>query len=58
LPWRTVWHYDSHRPARGREFSIDVTQSEPVLALIAETPEGDRATVEYPDPGQAQIAET
>ena len=45
--------------ARGIEFSIGVKQSKAIRTLIADIPETDWVTVEnYPDSGQAQIAET
>ena len=41
------------------EFSIGVKQSKTIRALIAEIPETDWVTIaDYPDTGQAQIAET
>jgi hypothetical protein len=44
---------------RGVEFSVGVKQSKTIRALIAQIPETDWVTVEdYPDTGQAQIAET
>ncbi len=44
---------------RGVEFSVGVKQSKTIRALIAVIPESDWVTVEdYPDTGQAQIAET
>ncbi len=44
---------------RGVEFSIGVKQSKTIRALIAQIREEDWVTVEdYPDTGQAQIAET
>ena len=44
---------------RGVEFSIGVKQSKTVRALIAQIPETDWITIaDYPDSGQAQIAET
>jgi len=44
---------------RGIEFSIGVKQSKTIRALIAEIPETDWVTIgDYPDTGQAQIAET
>jgi Transposase DDE domain group 1 len=43
----------------GVEFSIGVKQSKQVRALIAEIPEQDWVTIDdYPDTGEAQIAET
>jgi hypothetical protein len=43
---------------RGIEFSIGVKQSTTIRALIAEIPETDWVTIaDYPDTGQAQIAE-
>jgi hypothetical protein len=43
---------------RGVEFSIGVKQSPTIRALIAQIPEADWVTiVDYPDTGQAQIAE-
>jgi len=45
--------------ARGIEFSIGVKQSKTIRALIAQIPETDWVTIEnYPDTGEAQIAET
>ena len=44
---------------RGVEFSIGVKQSKTIRALIAQIPEADWVTIaDYPDTGQAQIAET
>lgn len=44
---------------RGVEFSVGVKQSKTIRALIALIPETDWVTIEdYPDTGQAQIAET
>jgi Transposase DDE domain group 1 len=44
---------------RGVQFSIGVKQSKTVRALIAQIPETDWITIaDYPDTGQAQIAET
>lgn len=44
---------------RGVEFSVGVKQSKTIRALIALIPETDWVTVEdYPDTGEAQIAET
>ncbi len=44
---------------RGVEFSIGVKQSKTIRGLIEEIPEGDWVTItDYPDTGQAQIAET
>jgi hypothetical protein len=44
---------------RGVEFSIGVKQSKTVRALIDQIPETDWVTItDYPDTGQAQIAET
>jgi hypothetical protein len=41
------------------EFSIGVKQSTTIRALIAEIPETNWVTIaDYPDTGQAQIAET
>ena len=43
----------------GVQFSIGVKQSKTVRALIAEIPDTDWVTVtDYPDTGEAQIAET
>jgi hypothetical protein len=43
----------------GVEFSIGVKQSQAIRALIAEIPETDWVTIsDYPDTGEAQIAET
>jgi hypothetical protein len=45
--------------ARGIEFSIGVKQSQAIRALIAQIPETDWVTItDYPDTGEAQIAET
>ena len=45
--------------ARGIEFSIGVKQSTTIRKLIAQIPEDDWVTIEnYPDTGEAQIAET
>ena len=45
--------------ARGVEFSIGVKQSKTIRALIALIPETDWVTIsDYPDTGEAQIAET
>ena len=45
--------------ARGIEFSIGVKQSKTIRALIAQIPEESWVTIEnYPDTGEAQIAET
>jgi hypothetical protein len=45
--------------ARGIEFSIGVKQSKTIRALIAQIPEENWVTIEnYPDTGEAQIAET
>jgi hypothetical protein len=45
--------------ARGIEFSIGVKQTKAIRALIAQVPEEDWVTVaNYPDTGEAQIAET
>ena len=44
---------------QGVEFSIGVKQSKQVRALIAQIPESDWVTIiDYPDTGEAQIAET
>jgi hypothetical protein len=44
---------------RGIEFSIGVKQSQTIRALIADIPETDWVTIaDYPDTGEAQIAET
>jgi hypothetical protein len=44
---------------RGVEFSIGVKQSKAIRALIAQIPEPDWVTIsDYPDTGEAQIAET
>jgi hypothetical protein len=44
---------------QGVEFSIAVKQSTTIRALIAEIPESDWVTItNYPDTGEAQIAET
>ena len=44
---------------RGVEFSIGVKQSKTIRALIKEIPDADWVTIaDYPDSGQAQIAET
>jgi hypothetical protein len=44
---------------RGVEFSIGVKQSQTIRALIDQIPETDWVTItDYPDTGQAQIAET
>jgi len=45
--------------ARGIEFSIGVKQSKTIRALIAQIPEENWVTIaNYPDTGEAQIAET
>jgi hypothetical protein len=45
--------------ARGIEFSIGVKQSKTIRALIDQIPESDWITItDYPETGQAQIAET
>ena len=44
---------------QGVEFSIGIKQSKQVKALIAQIPESDWVTIaDYPDTGEAQIAET
>jgi hypothetical protein len=44
---------------QGVEFSIGIKQSKTIRALIAEIPEADWVTItDYPDTGEAQIAET
>jgi Transposase DDE domain group 1 len=56
--------FENHRlmkalDARGIEFSIRVKQSQAIRALIAQIPETDWVTIiDYPDTGEAQIAET